>query len=258
VNCVDLGLTRDVKQAVSQLYNFLIALPNQEDSEVDRPELAKHIHRLLTAILTEQGPSYRKVDGVFDHVLVLAMYMENGNFHEPDYISPYCAIIQYCMRVIVVHIARLGGLQADYTLLPETDADADADALLDDLDNEPAENPLLPPPLVPLPDELDGPIKSRILSFDGVSMDSGQLVIENPLLDLTEFDDHSDSVDMWKSMPLSNSDNFVNPMDIDEEEESVLPDDELNNLHPDDLLTSVHLNSGSHHFTDVVSAFPEC
>jgi len=111
------------------------------------------------------------------------MYTGDGNFHEPDYTSPYCAMLQYWMQVIVIHIACVGGLQADYTLLLKTDADI----LLEEQNkgeiDEPEENPLLPPPLVPLPDELDA-INSQLPSFNSILMDSSQMVIENPLMKL--------------------------------------------------------------------------
>ena len=59
VNYVDLGLTPDIKRSVLKFYGFLIDPFKREDLEAYRDSLSKHVHRLLTALLTGQGPSDR-------------------------------------------------------------------------------------------------------------------------------------------------------------------------------------------------------
>lgn len=214
---------------------FLTGSPNLEQ-ESSHKELAKYVHQLLTALLTGQGQSYRKIHGPFEYVLVLAMYVKNGNFHEPIAISRYCAMQQYVMRVIVVHIMRLGGLEADYTPLAETAAVEKENQNEDDI-GEPQDNPLLPPDVVPLPEGLELELPDSIMT--GAHRGS----IENPLLldDDDEIDNKPKAIDSWKSSPSSSINNFVNPMDIrdDEEELGPLTDDGLNDLLQDDLLTLV-------------------
>ena len=195
-----------------------------------REDLSKHVHRLLTTLLTGQGPSDRKVHGPFDYVLILAMSLGNGNFHEAERISGYCAMTQYCMRVIVVHSARMGGLRADYAPLPETETLGVEDQDGDDIE----ENPLLPPTMLPLPEDHELRHASGLL--DG----SDLVMIENPLLEDEELDNSLTSNDLWKSTPTASSDKFINSMDVVENEELTPPtEDMLEDLHPDALLLCV-------------------
>jgi len=233
VNCVDLGLTSDIKSSVSKLYGFLVDPSMRGDLMTYREDLSKHVHRLLTALLTGQGPSDRKVHGPFDYVLILAMYLGNGNFQEAERISGYCAMTQYCMRVIVVHCARMGGLHADYAPLPEMDSLGVEDQDADDVE----ENPLLPPIMLPLPEDHELGLAS------GLPDGSDLIVVENPLLEHEESDNSLTSNDLWKSTPtISSSDKFINPMDVVEDEElTPQTEDMLKNLHPDGLLLCVLL-----------------
>jgi hypothetical protein len=93
VQCVDLGLTVEIKAAVAALYTFLINSYHDDDSQVDQDDLAKLVHSPVAALLVGQGPSCKKVDGPFDYASLLAMYHQNGNFHEATRISRYCAIL---------------------------------------------------------------------------------------------------------------------------------------------------------------------
>jgi len=156
------------------------------------------------------------------------MYLGNGTFHEAERISGYCAMTQYCMRVIVVHSARMGGLHADYAPLPETDSLGVEDQDAADIE----ENPLLPPTMLPLPDDHEA---------SGLLDGSDLVMIENPLLEDEELDNSLlTSNDLWKSTPTSSSDKFINPMDAVEDEELTLPtEDMLKDLHPDALLLCV-------------------
>ena len=93
VNSVNLGLTMEIKCAISKLYTFLIHPFGQESLEFGcNDDLAKHVHHLLTVLLTGQGPSHRKIDGPFDYILVLAMYVGDSNFYEAIQVSQYCAV----------------------------------------------------------------------------------------------------------------------------------------------------------------------
>ena len=99
VNCVDLGLTPDIKRSVSKFYGWSIQARGPGSlSYCDG--LSKHANRLLTASLTGQGPSDRKIHGPFDYVLILAMYLGDRNFHEADCIGRHCAVTQgnCCLR----------------------------------------------------------------------------------------------------------------------------------------------------------------
>lgn len=144
-------------------------------------------------------------------------------FHDPECISRYCAMLQYCMRVIVVHVVRLGGIQVDFTPLPETDEDQDTGNT-----NDVEENPLLPPMEMPLPDLVEVPNGEDIIELNPLLFDRNE-----------ESEDLSTSVNSWRSIPSSSS--FINPMEIQEEEEPMLIENELNDLRPDDLLSSVFL-----------------
>jgi len=180
-----------------------------------REDLSKHVHRLLTTLLTGQGPSDRKVHGPFDYVLILAMSL---------------AMTQYCMRVIVVHSARMGGLRADYAPLPETETLGVEDQDGDDIE----ENPLLPPTMLPLPED------HELRHASGLPDGSDLVMIENPLLEDEELDNSLTSNDLWKSTPTASSDKFINPMDVVEDEELTPPtEDMLEDLHPDALLLCV-------------------
>ena len=236
VDGVDLGITLEANHALSQLYTFLIALSGRQGLEIDRGDLAKHVHRLLTLLLMGQGSSYRKVDGPFDYALLLAMYVGNGNFQDPEIISRYCAKVQYCMRVIVVHIMRLEGVHIDYLPLLQVDPN------LEDQDAEEEEdNPLLPPPALPLPDRY----KLITTSLDNMSIDPEHMTIENLLtLDLDERDTNcSATTNSWKSIPTSTSSRFVNLM----APPGKMPEqvsNNVNNFNQDDLLELVFLFHG--------------
>ena len=112
---IDLHLEKRVMHAVVSLYNFLIKVPSEE--EIPRVELAVHVHRVLVHLLTSQAPSSERVGGPLDFVMVLRSYIgpEQG-FGPPTIASRYCCMLQYGLRTIVVHIARLGGGENAYKI----------------------------------------------------------------------------------------------------------------------------------------------
>ena len=106
-------LTDQAIKAALQLYRFLIDIPLED--EISGTQLAVHVHRVLVGLLTSAPPTNIRAGGLFDLTLALRAYKGPKHGFGPATIaSACCAMFQYGMRSIVVHIARLGGSTANY------------------------------------------------------------------------------------------------------------------------------------------------
>ena len=90
INGVNLGVTNDIKQAVKKLYTWLQSVGEEED--ICQEELAKHVHRLLTALLIGQQSVNEKVGGPLEYTFILAMYLGQGKFRQAPQLSKFCAM----------------------------------------------------------------------------------------------------------------------------------------------------------------------
>lgn len=106
-------LTDQAIKAALQLYRFLIDIPLED--EISGTQLAVHVHRVLVGLLTSAPPTNIRAGGLFDLTLALRAYkgLKHG-FGPATIASACCAMFQYGMRSIVVHIARLGSSTANY------------------------------------------------------------------------------------------------------------------------------------------------
>ena len=106
-------LTDQAIKAALQLYRFLVDIPLED--EISGTQLAVHVHRVLVGLLTSAPPTNIRAGGLFDLTLALRAYKGPKHGFGPATIaSACCAMFQYGMRSIVVHIARLGGSTANY------------------------------------------------------------------------------------------------------------------------------------------------
>ena len=113
---INLHLEKHATHAAVRLYNFLVNISSEE--EIPRDILAVHVHQVLVCLLTSQAPSSERIGGLFDLVMALKSYMgPDQGFGPPSIASSYCAMLQYGLRTIVIHIARLGGIENAFKIL---------------------------------------------------------------------------------------------------------------------------------------------
>jgi hypothetical protein len=220
VNRVNLGLTGAIKQAVKALYAFVRPLGEEED--ICQEGLGEHVHRLLTALLISQQPVTEKIGGPLEYTFVLAMYLGQGKFRQAPQLSKFCAMLQYCLRTIVVHIVRLGSLNTDYVTFV---AEEQMDDSSENVDEEGVDNPLLPPhefqSSASQADEVKGIYKVQM----------------SDLIDDEEDEEELNAGSLWCSKDAEPAALFINPMDIDGTEISLSEEDNpFRTLKPDSLL----------------------
>lgn len=111
-------LTKEAGASAIKLYKFLVSVPLED--EILGNQLRVHVHRVLVGILTSLPPTQVRAGGLVDLTLALRAYKGPQNGFGPTTIaSACCAMLQYGMRSIVVHISRLGGGKADYEKIKE-------------------------------------------------------------------------------------------------------------------------------------------
>lgn len=105
-------------KAFMALYDFIIKTPlDQEFSEVD---IGVHVHRVLCGLIMSITPAAVRAGGLFDIAIALRAYRGSKiKFGPPEIAAGYCAMQQFGMRSVVVHIARLLGDNNDYTIVPK-------------------------------------------------------------------------------------------------------------------------------------------
>ncbi|PPQ71435.1 hypothetical protein CVT26_011132 [Gymnopilus dilepis] len=192
---IELHLTQEAKACVEELYHFILEVP-LETERFPKKDLAIKVHDLLVELLMSQADVANKLGGPFDFAMALAAYKRTKKaFGSPTIPSMYCAKSQYCMRSIVVHLCRLFGEEAPYTLVGSKAGESNLLVDGDDgdpehlEDNSSAEASFEVPPLKEInPLDYDEEIHGDLQDFDD-SDDSD-----------SEADSLSDD-DNWLSLP---------------------------------------------------------
>jgi hypothetical protein len=225
VGLIDLGLTPAIKRAVKALYNFLVSVP--EDDDLSQETLGKHAHHLLACLLVCQHPVSKKVGGPLEYAFMLSMYLGHQTFQQASRLSKFCAMSQYCLRSILVHIVRLGGLDKCFVALDDEDWMMDDEQINDQRDK--VDNLLFPPDLefpVDLSEEGQEGLKTAIKMSDLMDQEEDD-----------EDDDDSLQNDLWHSQTvLVGTEAFVNPMAISPEDDEQEQEDIFRDLKEDGLL----------------------
>jgi hypothetical protein len=113
-------LTNQAMKAALQLYQFFIDISLED--KISGTQLAVHVHRVLVGLLTSAPPTNIRAGGLFDLTLALRAYKGPKHGFGPTTIaSACCAMFQYGMRSIVVHIARLGCSTINYERIEKLD-----------------------------------------------------------------------------------------------------------------------------------------
>ena len=136
-------LTPTAMHAAIGLYNFLVSVPLED--EIPGNQLRVHVHRVLVGLLTSSPPTEVRAGGLFDITLALRAYKgADHGFGAATIASAWCAMFQYGMRSIVVHIARLGGGKADYKKIEKPDDEGVSDGHPTAADTEESEEEMIP------------------------------------------------------------------------------------------------------------------
>ncbi|KDR71945.1 hypothetical protein GALMADRAFT_213439 [Galerina marginata CBS 339.88] len=121
---IDLHLSVEAKDAMNDIYAFLIKI--KEDEEIVKNDLEIRVHRLLVGLLTSQTRAEVKAGSLFEFVTALKSYRgpEKG-FGPANLPSGMCSMLTYGLRTIVVHVSRLRGGTAPYVKLTADEGKGD-------------------------------------------------------------------------------------------------------------------------------------
>jgi hypothetical protein len=214
---------------VNKLFESIISTPGQDASPLEL-EKTMLVHKLLVDLLTVQRPVEDAMGGPFDYSLMLAMSNGEDGFKRPSQVQAYCCMLEYCLRVIVIHCARLGELDANYVSLQ-----AQNNSLKTKVGTGVA-TIKLDGVSIPLDEFLVLGSQAQDQDFAQTSSDS---LLDLDGADADEYDDCNR--DLWKTFALDSSDvPFTNPMAAICVENSEL---ELQNtLQRDDSLVCVYIH----------------
>ncbi len=136
------------------------------DEEIDYARLGDLVHKLSISLLTAKCRVGDQIGHIFDITVPMALYKGNGIYQTALCATRYCAQMQYCLRSVVIHIARLGGPYGAYVPFDSTKKVMPDPAIDEDEDSEEL-------------DVVDGVYSSRCAESPDISMKEPLHFVDN-------------------------------------------------------------------------------